>query len=102
MTRLTRLCRAMGVGVAVAAATLSMTQVAHADPAPPPIPPPTVPSAIAVDTKTNEVFLVGHVAVVNNVSTGVQIYKCQSGTDGTFSCKHSASVAPAAWRPIST
>jgi hypothetical protein len=47
-----------------------MTQAAHAAPAPSPIPPPSVPKEIAVDTKTNEVFLVG------KVSAGVQIYKC--------------------------
>ena len=39
MTRLTRLCRAVGVGLAVATATLSLTQVAHAEPAPPTLPP---------------------------------------------------------------
>ena len=61
MTRLTRLCRAVGVGLAVAAATLSMTQVAHAA-----LPSPTVPTEIEVEPG-NEVFLVGH------VSTGVQI-----------------------------
>ena len=38
MTRLTRLCRAVGVGLAVATATLSMTQVANAAPAPPTLP----------------------------------------------------------------
>jgi len=58
-----------------------MTQVANAA-----LPPPTnVPAGLMPATKRNEVFLVGHVAVVNNVPTGVQIYKCQSGTNGTFS-----------------
>ena len=56
MTRLTRLCRAVGVGLAVATATLAMTQVAHAEPAP-----PTVPDATIAAPAGNEVFLVGHV-----------------------------------------
>ena len=34
MTRLTRLCRAVGVGLAVATATLAMTQMANAAPSP--------------------------------------------------------------------
>ena len=38
MTRLTRLCRAVGVGLAAATATLAMTQVAHAYLAPPTLP----------------------------------------------------------------
>ena len=66
MTRLTRLCRAVGVGLAVVTATLSMTQMANAAPAPP-VPDRLVPPA------GNEVFLVGH-------AKGVQIYKCQSAT----------------------
>jgi hypothetical protein len=66
MTRLTRLCRAVGVGLAVATATLAMTQVANAKPAP-----PGVPTALAVPPG-NEQFLVGH-------AKGVQIYTC----DGT-------------------
>jgi hypothetical protein len=62
MTRLTRLCRAVGVGLAVVAATLSMTQVANAKPAQP------------IDTSTitptsGQVFLVGH-------AKGVQKYQC--------------------------
>jgi hypothetical protein len=60
MTRLTRLCRALGVGLAVAAATLSMTQVAHAAPVRSTIAPPP----------GQKVFLVA------KVSTGVQIYRC--------------------------
>ena len=63
MTRLTRLCRAVGVGLAVATATLSMTQVAHAAPAP-----PAVPAALC-QPAGNEAFLVGK-------AKGVQIYKC--------------------------
>jgi hypothetical protein len=63
MTRLTRLCRAVGVGLAVTTATLSMTQVAHAAPAP-----PTSPASLAVPAG-NEAFLVGH-------AKGVQIYTC--------------------------
>ena len=43
MTRLTRLCRAVGVGLAVATATLAMTQVANAAPAPPTVPADLVP-----------------------------------------------------------
>jgi hypothetical protein len=66
MTRLTRLCRAVGVGLAVAATTLSVTGVAHAEPAP-----PNLGSAPAIAVPAgNKVFLVG------KVSTGVQIYKC--------------------------
>ena len=38
MSRLTRLCRAVGVGLAVATATLTMTQVANAAQAPPTLP----------------------------------------------------------------
>jgi Protein of unknown function (DUF3455) len=62
MTRLTRLCRAVGVGLAVATATLSMTQAADAAPAP-----PSVPSNLVPDS--GQVFLVGH-------AKGVQIYTC--------------------------
>jgi hypothetical protein len=65
MTRLTRLCRAIGVGLAVAAATLSMTQAANAAPAPPDVPANLVPTS-------GQVFLVGH-------AKGVQKYTC----DGT-------------------
>src|SRR3954447_21080615 len=72
MTRLTRLCRAVGVGLAVATATLSMTQVANAAPVP-----PTVDPALIVDAN-NKVFLVGH-------AKGVQKYQC-TGTspDGVW------------------
>ncbi len=66
MTRLARLCRAIGVGLAVATATLSMTQAADAAPAPPGVPANRVPPP------GNEQFLVGH-------AKGVQIYTC----DGT-------------------
>jgi hypothetical protein len=45
MTRLSRLCRTVGVGLAVTAATLAMTQVAHAD-----LAPPNVPDAIKPPT----------------------------------------------------
>jgi Protein of unknown function (DUF3455) len=61
MTRLTRLCRAVGVGLAVATATLSMTQVAGAAPAPP-VPKELVPT--------------GAVAFLTSHAKGVQIYKC--------------------------
>jgi hypothetical protein len=74
MTRLTRLCRAVGVSVAVATATLAMTQVAHAAPAPP----PNVPPALVVPAG-NKLFLVGHVID----GAGVQIYKCD-GTSWVF------------------
>jgi hypothetical protein len=74
MTRLTRLCRAVGVGLAVATATLSMTQVAHAAPAPPTLPSGAGNIAVAAD---NQVFLLAR------VSTGVQIYKCD-GKAWTF------------------
>jgi hypothetical protein len=74
MTRLTRLCRAVGVGLAVAAATLSMTQVAHAEPEPAPPTLPTVAAKLAPPTG-NKVYLVGH-------ATGVQIYKCSSTPTG--------------------
>ena len=78
MTRLTRVCRAVGVGIAVTTATLAMTQVANAAPAPPTLPPGM--GAIAVPGG-NQVFLVG------KVSTGVQIYKCTANTDGTTTWK---------------
>ena len=69
MTRLTRLCRAVGVGLAVAAATLSMTQVANAAPAPPPVPKELVPDGASQ-------FLVAH-------AKGVQIYQCTKITTKT-------------------
>jgi hypothetical protein len=74
MSRLTRLCRTVGVGLAVTTATLAMTQLANAAPAPPDVPTNLVPPT------GNQVFLVGH-------GKGVQIYKCQSATaaDGTTS-----------------
>jgi Protein of unknown function (DUF3455) len=71
MTRLTRLCRAVGVGLAVATATLGMTQMANAAPPQPDVPNDLVPVGVSQ-------FLVAH-------AKGVQIYKCQSGTNGTFS-----------------
>ena len=64
MTRLTRLCRTVGVGLAVVTATLSMTQMANAAPKPPPAAP--APPA------GNEPFLVGH-------AKGVQTYACTNG-----------------------
>jgi hypothetical protein len=73
MTRLTRLCRTVGVGLAVAAATLSTTQVAHAAPAPPALPQGAENIAPPAG---NKVFLVGH-------ATGVQIYRC-NGTQWAF------------------
>ena len=66
MTRLTRLCRAVGVGLAVATATLGMTQVAHGAPAPADVPANLVPEGASP-------FLTAH-------AKGVQIYKCQSVT----------------------
>ena len=67
MTRLTRVCRAVGVGIAVATATLVMTQVAHAQ-----LPPPKIqPNQAAIQAPpANIPFLIG------KVSTGFQIYKC--------------------------
>src|SRR4051794_22178219 len=62
MTRLTRLCRAVGVGLAVATATLSMTQLAYAAPPQPDVPQDLVP-------KNASQFMVAH-------ARGVQIYKC--------------------------
>jgi hypothetical protein len=70
MTRLTRLCRTIGVGLAVTTATVAMTQVANAAPAP-----PAVPASLAPPVG-NQVFLVGH-------AKGVQIYKCD-GTSWIF------------------
>jgi hypothetical protein len=64
MTRLTRLCRAVGVGLAVVTATLAMTQVANAE-----LPPPTGVDPLIAAPAGNEVFLVGH-------ATGKQIYTC--------------------------
>ena len=66
MTRLTRLCRAVGVGLAVATATLGMTQMANAAPPQQGVPNDLVPTS-------GQVFLVGH-------AKGVQIYTC-NGTD---------------------
>ena len=65
MTRLTRICRAVGVGIAVTTATLAMTQVAHAQ-----LPPPKIqPAQAAIQAPPgNVVFLVAHVV------TGVQTY----------------------------
>ena len=68
MTRLTRLCRAVGVGLAVATATLAMTQVADAAPAPADVPGNLVPP-------TGTAFLVGH-------AKGVQIYTCDGDDMG--------------------
>jgi hypothetical protein len=49
MTRLTRLCRVVGVGIAVATATLAMTQVANAELPPPPAPSCPVGGASGLD-----------------------------------------------------
>jgi hypothetical protein len=70
MTRLTHLCRAVGVGLAATTAALAMTQAANAAPAPPNVPANLVPPT------GNQVFLVGH-------GKGVQIYQC-NGTTWTF------------------
>ena len=64
MTRLTRVCRAVGVGLAVTTATLAMTQVASAAPAP-----PTGPASLRPPAG-NEMFLASH-------GKGVQIYTVQ-------------------------
>jgi hypothetical protein len=71
MTRLSRLCRAVGVGVAVTTATLAMTQVAHAQ-----LPPPKIqPAQAAIQVPAGNVpYLVGK-------ATGTQNYKCTAGTD---------------------
>jgi hypothetical protein len=73
MTRLTRLCRIVGVGIAVVTATLTMTQVANAAPAPPTLPSGTENIAVPAG---NQVFLVGH-------AKGVQIYQCKAVPDGS-------------------
>jgi hypothetical protein len=75
MTRLTRLCRAVGVGLAVATATLAMTQEANAALPPPKIQPE---AAVIKAPPANVVFLVGHVL---RDPKNVQTYKC---TDGKF------------------
>jgi hypothetical protein len=67
MTRLTRLCRTVGVGLAVVTATLAMTQAADAAPKAPPV------DTTTITPTSGQVFLVGH-------AKGVQIYKCQSAT----------------------
>jgi hypothetical protein len=64
MTRLTRLCRALGVGLAVTTATLGMTQAADAAPKAP----PAAPTSLA-PPPGNEPFLISH-------AEGVQIYTC--------------------------
>src|SRR5688572_29277113 len=69
MTRLTRLCRAVGVGLAVATATLSLTQVGHAQPAAPAVPDKLVPKGVSE-------FLVAQ-------AKGVQIYECTKITTKT-------------------
>jgi hypothetical protein len=74
MTRLTRLCRTVGVGLTLATASLAMTQAADAAPAPPDVPP-----SLAVDPG-NQMFLVGH-------GKGVQIYTCKSVPDGSTTFK---------------
>jgi hypothetical protein len=71
MTRLTRVCRAVGVGIAATTATLAMTQVANAAPAPPDVPVTIKPPA------GNQPFLVA------TVIKGVQTYKCSGGTLAT-------------------
>ena len=74
MTRLTPLCRAVGVGLAVVTATLSMTQVANAQ-----LPPPKIqPDQAAIQVPPGNVaFLVGKVIK----GTGFQNYKCTETTD---------------------
>jgi hypothetical protein len=69
MTRLTRLCRTVGVGIAVTTATLAMTQVAHAQ-----LPPPKIqPAQAAIKAPPGNIpFLIGH-------ATGVQTYACNGG-----------------------
>ncbi len=70
MSSLARSCRTLAVGIVAAAAIVSMTQVADAAPAGLSLP---LDSPIAVDTATNEVFLVGH-------AKGFQIYTCNGAT----------------------
>src|SRR5690242_12675922 len=83
MTRLTRLCRAVGVGIAVTTATLAMTQVADAAPTPP----SNVPSALVVEAG-NQVFLVGHVRFdPADPKKNVQIYQCKVVPDGSTTFK---------------
>jgi len=74
MTRLTHVCRAVGVGIAVTTATLAMTQVAHAQ-----LPPPKIhPAQAAIQVPPGNVaFLVGHVIK----GAGTQNYKCTATTD---------------------
>jgi hypothetical protein len=78
MTRLTRVCRAVGVGIAVTTATLAMTQVAHAQPPAPVIPPPNIqPNQAAIKAPPGNVaFLVGRVIK----DQGFQNYKCTANT----------------------
>jgi len=83
MTRLTRVCRAVGVGLAAVTATLAMTQAASAAPAP-----PTAPAELA-PPPGNEAFLVAP-------AKGVQIYKCQSATVNGTTTFSWAFVAPQA------
>lgn len=70
MTRLTRVCRAVGVGLAAVTATLAMTHAANA--APPP--PPDFPTNLVPDGASQ--FLSAH-------AKGVQIYKCTKITTKT-------------------
>jgi Protein of unknown function (DUF3455) len=83
MTRLTRLCRAVGVGLTVATATLAMTQEADAA-----LPPPKIhPDQAAIQVPpANVAYLVGH-------ATGTQNYKCTANADNTFTWKFVEPVA---------
>jgi len=66
MTRLTRLCRAVGVGIAVTTASLAMTQVAHAQ-----LPPPKIqPAQAAIQVPA------GNVPYLLGKATGSQNYQC--------------------------
>ena len=77
MTRLTRVCRAVGVGIAVTTATLAMTQVANAAPAP-----PNLDSAPGIAVPAgNQPFLVATVIK----GQGVQTYPCIAGKLSTTS-----------------
>ena len=80
MTRLTHVCRTVGVGLAVTTAALALTQVAHAAPSP-----PTGPASLAPPAG-NEMFLASH-------GKGVQIYQC-NGTSWTFGALKVSSLEP--------
>ena len=73
MTRLTRVCRAVGVGLAAVTAILAMTQAANAAPPQPDVPLNLQPAGASQ-------FLVAH-------AKGVQIYTCTKTSPTTFEWK---------------